>query len=393
MTANDLPLPDSYEGIFLRAQAARQGGDIAEAIALYRRLVERLGRLNERILARRPDLRDLELEARHELARLLEFEGRYAEAGEVIEVLLTTHPDQADQWRRQLARLSIVRGNAEEGLAALRTLAEEKPDDIWRWIILGLEARFEGRFAESQAALDRALQAGSNGDPKALAFAHYQRFALYKEMGRIDDALLAWEEANALDATANSVIQQVYTMLTEAGRYREALRYVERDPNKLQAGFQRGVIARLMGDPVQARQEWQAVAAMDPTSFDYGYESWMEAVLRVGDPNPVLQRLPHLVVRYLTPRLLVLTGIAWAMKGNARRAAAYLQQAIDLLRRDRPPKQKLSAADWRLLDSLVASGRVKTALKPYFAVLETPWDTSASRSRADEGPGLPLLPA
>ena len=61
------------------------------------------------------------------------------------------------------------------------------------------------------------------------------------------------------------------------------------------------------------------------------------------------------------------------MRDDGELAALLFQRAIDLLRRERPPKQKLDSADWRLLDSLVADDEIKTTLKPYFAVVETVW--------------------
>jgi hypothetical protein len=61
------------------------------------------------------------------------------------------------------------------------------------------------------------------------------------------------------------------------------------------------------------------------------------------------------------------------MRKDRELAGALFQQAINLLRRRRPPKQKLDGADWRLLDSLVGDDETKKTLKPYFAVIETVW--------------------
>jgi hypothetical protein len=54
-------------------------------------------------------------------------------------------------------------------------------------------------------------------------------------------------------------------------------------------------------------------------------------------------------------------------------AVILFQQSIRLMRRVRPPRQKLDGADWRLLDSLVDDDEMKAKLKPYFAVVETLW--------------------
>jgi tetratricopeptide (TPR) repeat protein len=367
------PLPDSYEGLLNRARLARRANDLEGAIALYRRLVEKLGRLSNTILDHRPELRDLHRQARLELAAVLRFEGRFAEAIEVEEVLLETHPDQANVWRTDLARLRLAKGEVEAGLAELRTLVEENPDDPALRIILGRETCIEGRFAESQATLDQALALGRGGDEKALAAIHYERFRLFREMGRLDDAIAAWEEAVRSDSGWSDTVRDVYQMLTDAGRYSEARRYVDRDRNALQAGYHRGLITLLTGSPAEAKREWQKVAALDPAQFEYGHDAWVESVLRLGDPIPALEWLQESLPQIGTPRLLILSGIGWAMHQDREVASVLFQQAINLLRRARPPKQKLDSADWRLLDALVADGEMKTALKPYFAVVETVW--------------------
>jgi len=61
------------------------------------------------------------------------------------------------------------------------------------------------------------------------------------------------------------------------------------------------------------------------------------------------------------------------MRKDPEVAAALFQQAISLLRRRRPPKQKLDRADWQLLDSLVTDEDTKNPLKTYFAVVESLW--------------------
>ena len=373
MSTDRPPLPDSYEGLQARAKSLAQAGDLENAIAVYRRLVDRLGRLSDRVLARRPELWDLHRESRMELVNLLASEGRYAEAIEVGEVLLETDPEEIDTWRRIRAVLRVAKGEIEEGLADLRTLVEETPDEPDGWIVLGAESRLAGRLTESQEALDRALEACPQYETDKLTNAHYQRFLLFKEMKQVDNALDAWEEAVACSPDAGSTVREVYTMLTEAGRYGEAKSFIARDENAMQAGFQEGLIANMTGQPGKAKEAWRQVADLDPDEFEYGHDAWVEAVLRLGDPEPALEWLQDSLPRYGTPRLLVLSGIGWAMREDSELAGLLFQRAIDLRRRERPPKQKLDSADWRLLDSLVADDEIKTPLKSYFAIIETLW--------------------
>ncbi len=377
-----LPLPGSYEGLFIQARSLAQVDLIPDAIAAYQRLIQKLSSLSDKIQSRRPELKDLRKQALVELIDLLSWERRFAEAVDCQKALLDldTDPKRAALWRRRLASLRIQKGETESGLADLRALAEEVPDDPWNWLGLGEEARLEGRLAESLTAFDGALTAaGQSQDEEqkteTLASIYYRRFLLFKEMARWDDAVQAWEQAAALkpDDVAET-IPDLYKALTEAGLYGMARTYVDRDSNSLHAGMQRGLLNFMTGKPVDAMQEWRAVAALDPLSFDRGQDAWMEAVLRVGDPKPVLDRLDDLLSGYGSPQVLILGGMAWAMSGEAETAKAMLQRAIDLLRRDRPPKIKLDGADWRLLTSLVPHAEMRTALKSYFAVIETTWE-------------------
>jgi tetratricopeptide (TPR) repeat protein len=368
-------LPGSYEDLFFRAQGLAEVGEAEQALDLFTRLLERLGRLSESVLARRPGLRNVQLRACLELAGLLESEGRYSEAIEVEEKLLQTHPDRSLLWRRELAFLRTAKGEVDQGIGELRALAEEDPDDLWSWIVLANEARIEGRFAESQTAFAQALAAASRtvnakADPKVLAEIHFGRFRLFEAMGELDQAVAAWEEALALEPSVKHTVHDVYQMLTGAGCYAQALEYVARDDNTLQAGLQRGLIAELTGHPEEATHEWQAVAALDPMEFEQGHACWVEAVLRLKDPMPALEQLQQLLRHHGSVRLLVLAGIAWAMHGDKGPAQGLFEQSIRLLRRSRPAKQKLDSADWRLLTALVADEEIRAALRPYFAVVE-----------------------
>ena len=367
------PLADSYEGLYQRAQQRYMAGDLEGGLTLYRRLTDKLARLSETVLARRADLRDLHRTVRLELASVLFQQGRYAEAMEAHEVLMKSHPEEADQWRRDLARLRVAKGEVEEGLAELRSLAEGQPDDAELWLLLGIETQIAGRLAESLEALDRALAASQGQDGEQLATIYYQRFDLLKEMGRLDDALAAWEEALRHDPVVAESMYEVYGALTEAGRYSEAQSYLQREENPLLAGYQRGLIAGRTGKAGEAREAWRRVADLNPDDYEYGHDAWVESVLRLGDSEPALEWLQVALARRGTPRLLVLSGIGWAMRQDPELAGRLFQEAISRLSRQRPPKKKLDSADWRLLDSLVRDEETKKTLKPYFAVVETLW--------------------
>jgi len=373
MNDTQVPLADSYEGLYSRVQSVLATGNVEEAINLYRRLVDRLARLTPRVLQRRPELGNLHRAARMELASLLRPEGRYSEAIDVVRVLLDSHPEEARVWRREIATLQIARGDVESGLADLRALAEESADDHLTWLTLGQEARIEGRFAVAREALDRALEVCEESSCPELPRIYRERFEFFRTAGQIDEAVSAWEEGAARDEEIRKGIGEVVALLADAGRYSEARALLDRETNPLRAGLRRGHIHNMMGNPSEARKEWQRIANLDPSEFEYGHEAWVEAVLRLGDPLPALQWLQEALRDRFSVRLLILSGVAWAMYGDAEVAANLFQQAIGLLRYQRPPKKKLDSSDWRLLDNLVNNDEIKKALKPYFAVVETLW--------------------
>jgi tetratricopeptide (TPR) repeat protein len=370
------PLPGSYEDLLLQARGLQESGQIAQAIEQYYYLIDKLSRLSVKILDRRPELRNLRKQAIAEVISLLRWERRLAEAVQQQQTLLDLDPERSALWRRELATLRVEKGEVEAGMAELRALAEEAPDDPWSWLALGHEARLEGRFAESQAALERALAAAraTPDSTDALATAHYERFRLLKELSRWEEAVAAWEQAIALEPRAvDGTVPQVYKMLTDAGLYGMARTYVSRDPNPIRAGYQRGLLDYMTGRPADAVQAWQEVAALNPADHPGGEEAWMEAVLQLKQPERVTERAEELTAAYPTPRALALGGIAWAAQGELETARALLEQAVFAQRRERPPKQKLDSAEWRLLDSVVEDSRIKTALRPFFAVIETTW--------------------
>ncbi len=373
MNDTQVPLADSYEGLYSRVQSVLATGNVEEAINLYRRLVDRLARLTPRVLQRRPELHNLHRAARMELTSLLRPEGRYSEAIDVVRVLLDSHPEEAPVWRREIATLQIARGDVESGLADLRSLAEESADDHLTWLTLGQEARIEGRFAMAREALDHALAVCEENSCPDLPRIYRERFEFFRAAGQIDEAASAWEEGAARDEETRKGIGEVVAMLADAGRYSEARAMLDRETNPLRAGLRRGHIHNMMGNPSEARKEWQRIANLDPNEFEYGHEAWVEAVLRLGDPLPALQWLQEALRDRFSIRLLILSGVAWAMYGDAEVAANLFQQAIGLLRYQRPPKKKLDSSDWRLLDNLVNNDEIKKALKPYFAVVETLW--------------------
>ena len=120
-----------------------------------------------------------------------------------------------------------------------------------------------------------------------------------------------------------------------------------------------------------------AIALSSPFAWSEGVTPF-EKRLELLDPSGRVPVAEIVKSRMADPYngVFACTGSAecvWAMRNDAELASALFQQAIQMMRTERPPKQKLDSDDWRLLDSLVTDDATKSKLKPYFAVLETLW--------------------
>jgi tetratricopeptide (TPR) repeat protein len=391
-----MQLGGSYEAILAQARGLYQDGDLEGAVAQYRRLIDRLARLSDRVLDRRPDLRELWMTAIMELGQLLEWEGRFAEAIELKRQLVDLEPDRAPMWRRHLAALRIRKGEVDAGLVDLRALAEARPDDVVAWNTLATHLRLAGRLEQADQVLDRALKA-PDPDPELLGAVHLNRALLYLAWGRLDEAVAAWERAIQDSAALSDTAPEIYTALIKAGRLDEALAIVERDPDALRRGLYRGVVHARRGELDRARAAWTEVEEMEPDA-EGSAEAWLEATLRLGHVDLGLERFEQLLAGGPSARLFLLGGVGWAMKGDLEAARAGFGVALDAMRRGYPPAYKFSSDDWRLLDQLVDDAEVKAQLRPHFAVVDSAFDAVVEVARSSpqapqaKTPGGILLP-
>jgi tetratricopeptide (TPR) repeat protein len=357
-------IPDSYEDILDNAQLLHSQGDFEGAVGEYRRLVERISKLKPELLQRRPSLNELLLLSGMALGSLLREMERYDEAIALFDRLSASFPAGENIWRRNKAIISIAKGKIAAGLDELRALAVAYPSaDNWR--LLGVQCFWLGHYDEAEENIRRAIE--MDDDAEEIANSYWVLFALYRETGRSDEALAAWEEVTAFEEL-NGFWEPPCRMLLRAGDLARAKRCIEREENELRQGLLRGLLAQAQGEEKQAQQHWQRVHDADPDDYEDGVEAWIEAALRLGYPEDALDVLQEYSDEEEGngPRWHLFLAVAEANYGHADHARENLESAVKLSRQisHRP---RLSAADGQLFAELAGDADFKEQARSFFA--------------------------
>jgi tetratricopeptide (TPR) repeat protein len=359
-------LADSYEAIYRRAIMQMAAGKLDEAIASMLRIVNRLRRLRPETLARKPNLQDTLLSAWQGVIQFLRWEERYDQAIAVCESVLEHLPDP-DDGRRRIASLMIERGDVEDGLARMRQIGEERPS-FGSWSDLGAEHLILKRYDEAEAFFQSALSlAGSNEEA---ATTNVSLFRVYQESDRVDQALGAWSMAVVLNPDMGDEVYQVYGWLIERGHLEEAKKYLERERTPIRHAFFSGLIDWQVGDQDAARQKWRDVLEMEIDEQGTGIEAWIEAALRLGEPQKAVD-LDGSMFDRSTPvsiKVTVLMGTAYAMLDEVQDAGEWFDQALVRLQRGWPSRDKVPATEWALFASLVSNEDIVQRMAAYFEV-------------------------
>jgi tetratricopeptide (TPR) repeat protein len=357
---------DSYENIVARAQWNLNRGNFEEARQEFRRLSERLEKVKPAVLDRRPELHQLRLMSMNMQAEIDRIHGDFEEALNLYRRLIEISPETADRWRRDMALVRIDMGAAEAGLDELRAQAVSNPSDHRVWLTIGVEAEALGRAEEAEENIQRGVRRAATPEDKGEAYLIL--FDFYREQGRVEDALAAWNEAWAVQGQEPAYIFPVYQMMMEADDLERAREYLAEERHPLRRGFHQGLLAEREGKPDEALKHWKRVARMDPTQFEEGQDMWAEAALRSDlPPDEVVAALNQgLDAGQFTPRGLILQAVAEARRGHVDHAAGVLGLAQHLGLRSRPRREKLPAGDWALFDELVDDDRAKAELRRFF---------------------------
>jgi len=359
-------LADSYESLYRRAFTRMAVGRTDEAIELMLRIVNRLRRLRPETLERRPNLQGMLLTAWGSVVHFLRWEKRYDQAIAVCESVLDRLPSP-DAGRRRIASLMIESGEVEGGLTRMRQVAEESPS-YDSWTGLGAEYIILKRYDEAEACYQSALSlAGSNEEAAA---ANTSLFRVYRETDRVDRALSAWNMALVLDPDLAGQVYWVYAWLIERGDLEEAAKYLEREREPVRRTFYLGLLAWQAGEQDAARERWRDVLDMEVDEGESDVEAWMEAALRLGEPEKVIDLEGDVLVRSAPDSVegAILMGIAYAMLDEVEDAAEWFDQATLRFQRAWPSRDKIPAEKWTLLTSLVSDEGTLQSVAAYFDV-------------------------
>jgi tetratricopeptide (TPR) repeat protein len=228
-------IPDSFASLFIAVVGCRRSGRLAEAVALYDRILllrpdlpeahcdradalTGLGRPGEaeealrRAIALRPQFG----EAFSNLGNALKEQGRLGEAEAACRQAIALKPDFADAYNN-LAIVLLALGKLDDAEKALQRAIVLRPKFGEAFSNLGHALKEQGRLAEAEAACRQAiaLKPDFPDDYSNLAI-------VLLSLGRLDDAEKALRRAIALDRQFARAFSNLGNVLTEQGRLGEA---------------------------------------------------------------------------------------------------------------------------------------------------------------------------
>jgi tetratricopeptide (TPR) repeat protein len=338
-------------------------GDTEAALESLWRIVHRLTRLRPETLQRKENLQTILLTTWSSLVQFLRWEKRYDTAISACEAVIDHLPDQGVD--RRIASLTIERGDAEQGLDQMRQVVEQSPS-LPAWADLGAECTALKRYEEAETCYRSAIALAQSN--KEAAIANTGLFRVYRETGRVDDALSAWSMVVVLDPDMGDHVSEVYRWLIERGDLEQAEKYLRRERELVRRTFYQGLIHWQAGRQNEARAQWQSVLEMDVEQEDADVAAWIEAALRLGDPARACEA--EEVLRdgktAISVDAVIRLGIAYAMLDQTADAKARFDQVIRRLQRGWPATDRMEAKTWALLQSLATSQETVQALAHYF---------------------------
>lgn len=212
-----------------------------------------------------PDEADEAVAAMCQLARTLHAMGRYQDALQAHDLVLTTRPGHLEALNNRGVALQAL-GRLEEALASFDRALELKPDYIEALNNRGAVLKTLGRMRDALVSLDRAI--GLRSWPPALN----NRANVLRELGRAQEALadhdLALEAAPGLvEALADRGLT-----LWRLGRLAEALESfdaaLEANPRQSQVLNNRGLLLLELKQPQRALASYEQALALAPDYVD-----------------------------------------------------------------------------------------------------------------------------
>jgi len=360
-------LPDSYDSLLKEATVWVLEGDLPRAIDNLLRVVYRLRRLRPETLERRPTLKQTLHRAWSSAVELLSWEERYDEAITLCkETADHLTPTEAD---RRIAALMLDQGDTEAAVACLEQLSGPSPNfDVWMDLALAY-ARAE-RYQEAVQSYQRAL--GLAGSNEQATLANLGLFRVYVDMGDTACALEAWDMALVLDPDLDGMASDVIRWLILSGEVDRAQRYLARETSPLRTAFLEGLIEWTAGRLDAARAKWRRVLAIESGDQDVERELWMEAALRLNEPQRAVEHIRTFLQERTdvasSVRTWLLSGVAHWLTGDLETAKRHLTYALDRTHRVLHMPDGLSAREREWLASTVNDAQVWPEIAEFLGV-------------------------
>jgi tetratricopeptide (TPR) repeat protein len=297
--------------VVLLARGCSAVGDIVGAEGLLRQAVT---------------VRPSEVVVLDALARLLEKQGKLAEAIQYFQAARARGPELGVALAQALSKA----GRAEEGLAVLRDLADKHPDNPERHFSLGLALYGQEKVSEAEAAYRKAI-ALKPGDPIALN----NLGATLRAQKRPQEAEPAYRKAIELKpgyaeahmGLGNALYEQKKVPEAEAA-YRKAIQF---KPDFYEAYNNLGITLDAQKKRSQAAEAYHRALKLKP---DYSEASYNLGVTLRADGKPGEAEAAYrraIALRPDFPQALVGLGNALRdQKKNVSEAEAAYRKAITL---------------------------------------------------------------
>ena len=107
---------------------------------------------------------------------------------------------------------------------------------------------------------------------------------------------------------------------------------------------------------------------MEAGQAPFDLEAWMEAALRLGEPQKASEQAQQMLraTSTLPTGAGVLLGIALLMEGQIDQAKGAFAEAVQRLQRSWPPRHAIPAERWSLLCTLVDDETLRQEVGTYF---------------------------
>lgn len=357
-------LGDSYEAIYQRAMGDLALGNREQGREALQRIINRLVRLRSETIARKPELQEILVRVWSDLCDYYRLERRYDDAITLCNQVVAHLPGEHTAEIR-ITAMRILRGEVEEGLADLRQIAE-RDQSFSAWYALGVQYLALERYPEAITAWRTALAHAANNQTAAAA--NIRLFEAYRALEQVEDALSTWNVAVVLNPELVAHVQSVYRWLIERGDLEQAAKYLRRESNVMRRTFYQGVLDQLTGRESAARSQWRRVLDMDAHSEEADIAIWLEAALRLKEPERALKEVESLSEHGhpFSDRAHILVGIMHAMSDAPEDAREWFDRALQQMRKMGLPGDSLDGETRALFESLVTNPEIRQALASYW---------------------------